>query len=711
MLRAQSEITWPADRLGEALEALGRRCGLGMRSATVEPAPARVAAEGEGLERWIEAAAGWLGLEAEPVEVPYDEVEQFLGKAGPALLRIPGDSGGRFLVLVGGDRRRVRVLTPALAQTHLAVETLREALCREVEAPVEGVVEAMLAGAGVRGQRANQARRAVLRQLLATTRVGGCWLVGSGASAGLATQVRQGGLLRWLVALLGAHTCASGLWVLSWWLLGWMTLEGRLDRGWFAAWLLVLGTLVPFQLLASWAGGQLALRAGALLRRRLLLGALHLQPDEIRHLGTGHLLGRVLESEAIESVAVTGGLLGLTAVVELVLAGFVLGAGAGSWGHVALLVGLVAATAWLVLGYYRYRSRWTEDRLAITNDLVERMIGHRTRLAQEARGHWNEGEDQALERYLDVSRQLDGRVIVLYLVARGWLIVGLVGCALAFIAGDRTSTALAVAVGGVVLAARALAKLVEGLDNLLGAAIGWSRLQLFWQATKRREPVGAPGLAILGPATEQPCRNGSPLLDARDLAFHYGDRPQPVFQGAGVQIWPGDRLLLEGPSGSGKSTLAAVLAGCRLPSSGLLLLGGLDRETIGAAGWRRRVVLAPSFHENHVLTETFAFNLLMGRRWPPGPADLEEAERVCRALDLGPLLERMPAGLQQLVGETGWQLSHGEKSRLYIARAVLQGADLVILDESFAALDPQTLRSTLSCVLERVGTVLVIAHP
>jgi ATP-binding cassette, subfamily B, bacterial len=93
------------------------------------------------------------------------------------------------------------------------------------------------------------------------------------------------------------------------------------------------------------------------------------------------------------------------------------------------------------------------------------------------------------------------------------------------------------------------------------------------------------------------------------------------------------------------------------------------------------------------------------------PVHLEEAERVCRALDLGPLLDRMPAGMQQVVGETGWQLSHGEKSRLYIARAILQGGDVLLLDESFAALDPATLRRTLGFVLEKVPTVLVIAHP
>ncbi|MFY0536919.1 ATP-binding cassette domain-containing protein [Nannocystis pusilla] len=74
-------------------------------------------------------------------------------------------------------------------------------------------------------------------------------------------------------------------------------------------------------------------------------------------------------------------------------------------------------------------------------------------------------------------------------------------------------------------------------------------------------------------------------------------------------------------------------------------------------------------------------------------------------------MERMPSGLQQMVGETGWQLSHGERSRLFIARALLQGVDLVVLDESFAALDPATLQQALRCVLNRARAVLVIAHP
>ena len=65
--------------------------------------------------------------------------------------------------------------------------------------------------------------------------------------------------------------------------------------------------------------------------------------------------------------------------------------------------------------------------------------------------------------------------------------------------------------------------------------------------------------------------------------------------------------------------LVSLLTGLRTPASGVLLLDGLDRATLGADGWRQRVVAAPQFHENHVFTESLAFNLLMGRRWPPRP--------------------------------------------------------------------------------------------
>jgi ATP-binding cassette subfamily B protein len=254
------------------------------------------------------------------------------------------------------------------------------------------------------------------------------------------------------------------------------------------------------------------------------------------------------------------------------------------------------------------------------------------------------------------------------------------------------------------LAYRALGHLIEGGRRLSSALIAWQRIRSLIKACQRYEPAGRSQAKLMK-------RVDRPIVTARDVEFRYRGRSQPVLHNVDLSICAGERVLLQGSSGGGKSTLASLLAGSRVADSGLLLLHGLDRETLGAANWRRRVVLSPQFHENHMLMGPLMFNLLMGRRWPPAPADLEEAERICRGLGLGPLLDRMPGGMNQMVGETGWQLSHGEKSRVYIARALLQGADLTILDESFGALDPQNLQLTLKFVLDETSTLLVIAHP
>jgi ATP-binding cassette subfamily B protein len=313
-----------------------------------------------------------------------------------------------------------------------------------------------------------------------------------------------------------------------------------------------------------------------------------------------------------------------------------------------------------------------------------------------------------MERYLAVSGTMDRAAVAQSMIPRGWLMVGLLAMAYPFIYGNSTPAALAIGIGGTLLGFRALQKLVSSLSSLLNAAIAWRQVAHLFQAAARVDKSGAPELATRFSTSSS---SSSALIQAHDLSFRYRETGDPVLHGCDLQIREGDRLLLEGASGGGKSTFAALLSGLRVPASGLLLLRGLDTQTLGTRQWRQRVAAAPQFHENYVLTGTFAFNLLMGRAWPPSPEDLVEAEAICKELGLSDLLERMPSGLQQMVGETGWQLSHGERSRMFLARALLQRSEMVILDESFGALDPETLRQCLRCTLDRASTLLVIAHP
>jgi len=701
------------NRLGQALHALAARSGLAPRpvEAPAHP-PAEIENSPEGISRWLAAAAVHLGFEAEPATAAGHSIENIIRHAGPALFRIPGQGPAQFLALLPSRRGIVRVLDPELRIHHLAADHLVSALSLGMETSFQSDVDRLLDSAGLTGERRSRARQAILREQLGGRRFEGWWLLRPSPGASFWQQARRLGLPRRLLLLAGAHTLQYLLFLLSWWLIGQAVLQGRFDRGWLLAWAIILLCLIPFRLLVTWTQGQVAIRGGALLKQRLLAGALKLEPEEIRHQGSGGLLGRVMESEVVESLALTGGFTALVAIIEILLAGVVLAIGLAGWIHAALLAAWIGFAAWIALAYYRDRMHWTETRLAMTNDLVERMAGHRTRLAQQTPERWHQGEDETAQRYHELSRRMDRRAARLWaLLPRGWLILGLVGLVPAFVSTNVAVTRMAISLGGILLAYRALLKLATGLSHLIGAAIGWRQVELLFQAAARPELPGVPDYAIVRRDRRGEPKNGAPLIEARDLAFRYQSRATPVLQGCSLRLGREDRILLEGTSGGGKSTLAAMLTSLRLPESGLLLLHGLDRQTLGVEGWRRRVASAPQFHENHVLTGPFAFNLLMGRCWPPRQKDMEEAEAVCKELGLGPLLQRMPAGMLQIVGETGWQLSHGEKSRLYIARALLQDADLVILDESFASLDPPNLRRSLQCVLERSRALLVIAHP
>jgi ATP-binding cassette subfamily B protein len=419
----------------------------------------------------------------------------------------------------------------------------------------------------------------------------------------------------------------------------------------------------------------------------------------------------------VDALALSGGFLAVVALIEILIAVFVLNAGAGGALQSALLLVWVAAACVIGWTYYRRNRRWTDVRLAMTHDLVESMVGHRTRLAQLAPDRWHDGEDEALERYLKASQVMDSSTVALTaIVPRGWLVLSLLGLAPSFISGVASPARMAIAVGGMLLAYRALRRLTSGAWQLAGAAVAWQRVSVLYLAATRPEVLGAPNAADSLDSEPNHDREGvvsklSPkIIEAHDLVFSYPQRAEPVLRGCSLDISAHDRLVLEGPSGGGKSTLVALLVGLREPNAGTLLIDGLDRATLGAVAWRKHIAAAPQFHENHVLAETFLFNLFMGRRGAVGPADLEEAEVICRELGLGELLDRMPAGMLQMVGETGWQLSHGERSRLYIARALIQNTELVILDESFAALDPENLQRAVECVVRRARSLLVIAH-
>ena len=516
-------------------------------------------------------------------------------------------------------------------------------------------------------------------------------------------QMRMAGLVTRLGALLSAHALETALLFASWAFLGSGALSGRLDYAWLTAWALCLASTVPLRAASRWLEGVVAVGFGGLLKQRLMVGAMTMDADLMRRKGAGELLSEVLESEAIEQLGASGGLQIVLAALELLLAPIVIAFGAAAGAEITLLILWAGVCALLISQNVRRRSSWTRKRLGLTHHLVEKMSAHRTRLAQQSPSDWHHEEDRETEQYARMSETLDrSSAWIETALPRSYVIAAFAVLAPSFLSGKASLAQLAVSFGAILFTSAAIERLTAWLTPGAAAWIAWQNVKGMFDA--------AAG-ADLGELPPEVSSISNTILQAHNVVFTHQSRYEPILKGCSLAIERGDFVLLQGDSGSGKSTLVSLLGGLRRPSGGLLLAGGLDRHTLGEATWRHRIAVAPQYHENHIFTAPLSFNLLLGRPYPHSTQDLEEAKELCHELGLGPLLDRMPAGLDQIVGETGWQLSQGERGRVFLGRALLQNAEVVMLDESLGALDPQNLRQCLDCVTRRAKTLLVVAHP
>ncbi|MDB4990573.1 MAG: hypothetical protein JWN04_5751 [Myxococcaceae bacterium] len=698
-------LSWPEDQLGRLLSELAMAAGFAPRAQLQgeDGMPAALSADMR-----LSCAAEYLGIQLDAVECRYAELDAVLRGLGPAIVHVPRGEHTGYLGVLAGSRGRLLLLHPDGSRTRVRRQVLRHELSRELEQDAESRTRGWLDPLGMQGKRRARAQAALLDSLIGERSVCGIWLLSIEPARSFWTQLRARGVVR--RARLGlacalAQVVASSL---AWTLLGSAALSGHIELGWLLAWGLAYASALPAQLGAAWLGGRAITDAATLLKRRLLSGALRLPVEQIRAQGSGRLLAIVSESEALERVGLSGAFSGALALVQLLGASVVLSFGVTGKLHVALLL------VWSLVCYLLYRrtlsarGAWTKLRFTLANRFVENVLGHRTRTAQQPEARLHLAEDAELSAYASASNHMGRQQAwASACFGRGWSVLALAALIPALLVARSEPLALALSLGGILQAYYAFQALGASAQSLASASVAWQNVKLLYQAAKQLPQAAPPQLAALSAAPSE----AAEVLSLRGVGFAYAQRSQPVLRDCSLTLKRGDRVLLEGASGSGKSTLAALLVGLQTPSSGLILLRGLDRGTLGAAAWRRLVVSAPQFHENHLLSATLAFNLLMGRTWPASESDLREAESLCGELGLGPLLLRMPSGLNQEVGETGWQLSHGERSRIFLARALLQRADLVILDESFGALDPETLRLCMRSVFARAPSLVVIAHP
>ncbi len=195
-------------------------------------------------------------------------------------------------------------------------------------------------------------------------------------------------------------------------------------------------------------------------------------------------------------------------------------------------------------------------------------------------------------------------------------------------------------------------------------------------------------------------------LEVRDLTFRYGPELPPALAGLSFTLPQGGRLAIVGPSGAGKSTLVHLLLRFWEYEQGEIRLGGRSLREYDRATLSRLIAVVSQ--RTDLFTGTIRDNLRLARP----DADDSALRRAARQAQLHEFIQGLPEGYDTWIGEQGWRLSGGERQRLAIARALLQDAPLLLLDEPTAHLDTVTERQVLAAIetLMAGRTTLRISH-
>jgi ATP-binding cassette, subfamily B, bacterial len=190
------------------------------------------------------------------------------------------------------------------------------------------------------------------------------------------------------------------------------------------------------------------------------------------------------------------------------------------------------------------------------------------------------------------------------------------------------------------------------------------------------------------------------------VGFRYPDGPRPALSDIDVTVPAGSSLALVGATGSGKSTLASLVARLNDPTTGRVLIDGVDVRDMTLADLAR--VVGVVAQETYLLHGTIRENLRHAR---PDATDAE-METAARRAQIHALIAALPDGYDTVVGARGHRFSGGEKQRLAIARTLLRDPRILVLDEATSALDTETERAVQAAVDEasRGRTTITIAH-
>ena len=238
------------------------------------------------------------------------------------------------------------------------------------------------------------------------------------------------------------------------------------------------------------------------------------------------------------------------------------------------------------------------------------------------------------------------------------------------------------------------------LAKIMFAASG---MMLAGTALGRIQPVmDAPTLAV----PEHPRKPKDNRVVFRDVSFTYDGAQSPALSHVSFTAEPGETVALVGPSGGGKTTAASLIPRFWDADTGTVEVGGVDVRQIDPHVLMDQVAFV--FQNNRLFKASILENVRAARP----DASREQVLAALEAAQCGDILEKLPQGLDTVIGTEGTYLSGGEAQRIALARAILKDAPIVVLDEATAFADPENeaLIQKAFARLTKDRTVIMIAH-
>ena len=208
------------------------------------------------------------------------------------------------------------------------------------------------------------------------------------------------------------------------------------------------------------------------------------------------------------------------------------------------------------------------------------------------------------------------------------------------------------------------------------------------------------------PETAAPKRPQSAAVIFDHVTFTYPGGGRPALDDVSFAVRPGQVVALVGPSGGGKTTAASLIPRFWDVDRGSVSVGGVDVREMDSGALMEQVAFV--FQDTRLFKQSVLENIRAARP----DASREEVLAAAKAAQCGDILEKLPNGLDTVVGAGGVYLSGGERQRIALARAILKNAPIVVLDEATAFADPENEHQIQQAFeeLTRKKTVLMIAH-